>query len=609
MSPPAGSGRDGDNRTVVDREALNTGRAAPPAGRAPLAPSSSDDEPGATMMIQVPGAAPAGRRAPDEAHLVCLAGNDAGQVFPLRQGTILVGRGLNCTVVLNDPSVSRRHFNILRTPESWKLLDLGSGNGTKVDGTHVSEVELVDGTRIEIGVTTLRFGMGPGQAAAAAARPAPRSAPQPAPPAPVMPRQPERPRPPAPQPRPSAPRPSEPRMTAAEPEMQIVSPPFQAPPEPQEAPARGGRGGGGALKWTVIVLTVLVVGAGGFLLADKLAGLGIVFSKKVAAPADTAEDSRGGADAGGASADFEATYEAALGRMKERDWAGAIEKLEAAENAAQGNDADLGDVRKALRRARAERDAASDFEAGVAAAEAGNAAEAAKNLALVPDDSVYYLDAQEKLRALTAPAPGTPPPASPGERDALKLYAARDFEKAAAAFTAAAATMEDAATKSATLGKAEAARSFAGVWNTATTAAGRARYEDAIEAFEQALQLDQTIGGGLAGEVKTETAKVLVARGHVRLRKKELREAGDDFRRALGLAPDLADAQGAKKKLAESADTLLEQARGHLQNTAECASARRLFELVQWALPEGDPGRIQAEAFLESLKDVPNCGP
>jgi hypothetical protein len=70
---------------------------------------------------------------------------------------ISIGRLAECSVVLNDPNVSRRHAEILRRDGVPVLVDLQSTNGTLVNGTAVSQTPLVDGDEITVGSTHLRF--------------------------------------------------------------------------------------------------------------------------------------------------------------------------------------------------------------------------------------------------------------------------------------------------------------------------------------------------------------------------------------------------------------------------------------------------------------------
>jgi len=88
--------------------------------------------------------------------LVVIAGPDSGRVFPLTADAV-VGRLSTNTVCLSDPRASRRHCEIKLTLSGAELHDLGSGNGTKLNGVAVQSAELRNTDQIRIGDTTLRF--------------------------------------------------------------------------------------------------------------------------------------------------------------------------------------------------------------------------------------------------------------------------------------------------------------------------------------------------------------------------------------------------------------------------------------------------------------------
>lgn len=70
---------------------------------------------------------------------------------------IVVGRLSSVDVVLSDPNVSRRHAEIRRDGPAWVLVDLGSTNGTYVNGRQVSEHSLDDGDRLSFGSSEMLF--------------------------------------------------------------------------------------------------------------------------------------------------------------------------------------------------------------------------------------------------------------------------------------------------------------------------------------------------------------------------------------------------------------------------------------------------------------------
>lgn len=86
-----------------------------------------------------------------------LDGSDAGQTFILGEEPILVGREEG-GVRITDDRVSRRHARLERRGESVIITDLGSSNGTLVNGRLVEEAELREGDVITFGKTRVRFG-------------------------------------------------------------------------------------------------------------------------------------------------------------------------------------------------------------------------------------------------------------------------------------------------------------------------------------------------------------------------------------------------------------------------------------------------------------------
>ncbi len=101
---------------------------------------------------------PDATRAGPPLTLEITAGPDKGKRKRFKSVRMVIGRGLDCDVVLSDQSVSRRHVELVYGGESGVLLrDLGSGNGTKVNDERVDERNLVHNDVISIGRTSLRF--------------------------------------------------------------------------------------------------------------------------------------------------------------------------------------------------------------------------------------------------------------------------------------------------------------------------------------------------------------------------------------------------------------------------------------------------------------------
>ncbi len=70
---------------------------------------------------------------------------------------IVIGRMPECDVVLSDSNVSRRHAELRRNGDNTFITDLGSTNGTKVNGVSVHEQMLTSGDQITVGSTTIIF--------------------------------------------------------------------------------------------------------------------------------------------------------------------------------------------------------------------------------------------------------------------------------------------------------------------------------------------------------------------------------------------------------------------------------------------------------------------
>src|SRR6185312_1552209 len=96
-----------------------------------------------------------GEQKRDLAYLVVLAGVSAGEMFKLQEDRTVVGRGTKVTLRLNDEGVSREHCAFVRDGEKMIVTDLGSTNGTYVNGIKIDRKELTDGDKIMVGSTTI----------------------------------------------------------------------------------------------------------------------------------------------------------------------------------------------------------------------------------------------------------------------------------------------------------------------------------------------------------------------------------------------------------------------------------------------------------------------
>lgn len=80
-----------------------------------------------------------------------------GDRIPLGESVVTIGRRAESTIVLSDPNVSRNHAEIRPAGSGWVLVDLGSTNGSRVDGIRVSIQPLEDGNEISFGNTRMWF--------------------------------------------------------------------------------------------------------------------------------------------------------------------------------------------------------------------------------------------------------------------------------------------------------------------------------------------------------------------------------------------------------------------------------------------------------------------
>lgn len=79
-----------------------------------------------------------------------------GQVWPLGESAV-VGRGADCAVRLEDGTVSRHHAQIAWEMVQYEVRDLGSQNGTSVNGVPVTQSALAPGDLLEVGLVQLRL--------------------------------------------------------------------------------------------------------------------------------------------------------------------------------------------------------------------------------------------------------------------------------------------------------------------------------------------------------------------------------------------------------------------------------------------------------------------
>jgi pSer/pThr/pTyr-binding forkhead associated (FHA) protein len=120
--------------------------------RAPTPAEQADDRP-----LNDEDAAAVDALPPGSALLVVQRGPDAGSRFLLDTDVVTAGRHPDSEIFLDDVTVSRRHAEFRRTPEGFRVADVGSLNGTYVNRDRIDEVVLSGGDEVQIGKYRLVF--------------------------------------------------------------------------------------------------------------------------------------------------------------------------------------------------------------------------------------------------------------------------------------------------------------------------------------------------------------------------------------------------------------------------------------------------------------------
>lgn len=134
---------------------------APPTPLVPAPPAATpalDSAPAATMIYRSPPFAQEDGVAPPEPEREVVTLTVDGRAHPITSRSVVIGRSREADIRLADVNVSRRHAEIVQEGATYWLVDLGSTNGTDVNGRRVTRAKLADGDRITIGATDIVFG-------------------------------------------------------------------------------------------------------------------------------------------------------------------------------------------------------------------------------------------------------------------------------------------------------------------------------------------------------------------------------------------------------------------------------------------------------------------
>jgi Inner membrane component of T3SS, cytoplasmic domain len=111
-----------------------------------------------TMAMPTRSMAPASVAGP-QAELTIESGPDAGHAHRAGEKALRLGRSPDNDVILRDPATSGHHARLERRGDSFWVVDLGSTNGTFVNGESVQEKQLTDGDRLTVGQNSVHFSL------------------------------------------------------------------------------------------------------------------------------------------------------------------------------------------------------------------------------------------------------------------------------------------------------------------------------------------------------------------------------------------------------------------------------------------------------------------
>jgi hypothetical protein len=101
---------------------------------------------------------PARPRRGDPTHVFIREGSHEGESVALGDDPLLIGRGTDAAIRLDDDYVSTRHARIARSGDQWFVEDLGSTNGTYVGSRRITQPTVISlGSQVRIGKTVLEL--------------------------------------------------------------------------------------------------------------------------------------------------------------------------------------------------------------------------------------------------------------------------------------------------------------------------------------------------------------------------------------------------------------------------------------------------------------------
>jgi len=108
-----------------------------------------------TTIAQLPEERPEPPTSRDRAYLIVLSGSKVGEMYKIDKNEIVIGRGPTADLRFLDDGVSRLHCRIRLRDEQLVVEDLDSRNGTYCNGDQITNREIKDGDKIQLGRTTI----------------------------------------------------------------------------------------------------------------------------------------------------------------------------------------------------------------------------------------------------------------------------------------------------------------------------------------------------------------------------------------------------------------------------------------------------------------------
>jgi len=147
-----------DDDLAVGEFGIATRLVADEASEEPPPPPELPVEQPAQTMIYRASTPPAANAPPPELEREAVSLTVAGRQHAITEPRVVLGRSRDAGVRISDVNISRKHAEVRHEGTAFWVVDLGSTNGTLVNGKRVDRQRLRDGDRITLGSTEIVFG-------------------------------------------------------------------------------------------------------------------------------------------------------------------------------------------------------------------------------------------------------------------------------------------------------------------------------------------------------------------------------------------------------------------------------------------------------------------